>query len=372
MKITYLSSSTIPSRTANSIHVMKMCQAFARNGHEVVLVAPNKKNDIEPGVEDVFDFYGVEKCFEIANLPWLPVKGWVCIYGLLAGRRAKAFKPDLVYCRNTVGCFFAARFGLPVIFESHTPIEEENKISVWMFGQLIKSPRLQKLVVITRALKEYYESTYPQTKGKILVAPDGADPVPEGIVPVELPNKGKRLQVGYVGHLYKGKGMEVVSKLATLCSWADFHVVGGKEGDLEYWKKECRNCANIFFHGYVPHGQTVRHIQAFDVVLLPNQQKVAVHGGGGNIGQWTSPLKAFEYMAAAKAIICSDLPVLREVLEHERNVLLCPPDDVSTWQKALHRLRDDQILRQRLGSAAYEDFLANYTWQARARLEVQE
>ena len=33
-------------RTANSIHVMKMCQAFADNGHEVVLLAPNLKNKI--------------------------------------------------------------------------------------------------------------------------------------------------------------------------------------------------------------------------------------------------------------------------------------------------------------------------------------
>ena len=44
MKILYISNSIIPSRTANSIHVMKMCQAFADNGHEVVLLAPDKKN----------------------------------------------------------------------------------------------------------------------------------------------------------------------------------------------------------------------------------------------------------------------------------------------------------------------------------------
>lgn len=33
MKIVYLSASSIPSRTANSIHVMRMCAAFAKNGH---------------------------------------------------------------------------------------------------------------------------------------------------------------------------------------------------------------------------------------------------------------------------------------------------------------------------------------------------
>ena len=52
MKIVYISSSTIPSRAANSIHVMKMCQAFANNGYDVVLLAPDKQVDIELGVEE--------------------------------------------------------------------------------------------------------------------------------------------------------------------------------------------------------------------------------------------------------------------------------------------------------------------------------
>ena len=41
MRILYISKSVIPSRTANSIHVMKMCEAFADNGHEVILLAHN-------------------------------------------------------------------------------------------------------------------------------------------------------------------------------------------------------------------------------------------------------------------------------------------------------------------------------------------
>ena len=47
MKILYISNSIIPSKKANSIHVMKMCQAFADNGHEVILLAPDKKIKIK-------------------------------------------------------------------------------------------------------------------------------------------------------------------------------------------------------------------------------------------------------------------------------------------------------------------------------------
>ena len=57
MKILYISKSIIPSRTANSIHVMKMCQAFADNGHEVVLLAPDVKNHYEKDIEDIAAFY---------------------------------------------------------------------------------------------------------------------------------------------------------------------------------------------------------------------------------------------------------------------------------------------------------------------------
>ena len=50
MRILYISKSIIPSRSANSIHVMKMCQAFSDNGHEVVLIVLDIKNKYEKKV----------------------------------------------------------------------------------------------------------------------------------------------------------------------------------------------------------------------------------------------------------------------------------------------------------------------------------
>ena len=63
MKILYVSNSKIPSRTANSIHVMKMCQAFSINGHNVILLAPDIKKNNEKNVVDIYEFYGVKKNF---------------------------------------------------------------------------------------------------------------------------------------------------------------------------------------------------------------------------------------------------------------------------------------------------------------------
>ena len=73
MKILYISKSILPSRAANSIHVMKMCQAFANNGNEVVLLAPSikVKESYEKDVVDIYEFYGVKKNFKIKRL-WHP------------------------------------------------------------------------------------------------------------------------------------------------------------------------------------------------------------------------------------------------------------------------------------------------------------
>jgi hypothetical protein len=75
MRLVYLSNSKIPSREANSIHVMKMCQAFSHLGHEVTLLAPDVVDGLEPGVSDLYAFYGVDPCFGLRKLPWRPVRG---------------------------------------------------------------------------------------------------------------------------------------------------------------------------------------------------------------------------------------------------------------------------------------------------------
>jgi glycosyltransferase involved in cell wall biosynthesis len=85
-----------------------------------------------------------------------------------------------------------------------------------------------------------------------------------------------------------------------------------------------------------------------------------------DVASWMSPLKIFEYMASEKAIIASDLPVLREVLTDGVTALLCDPDDVRSWAAALERLAHDPAERRRLGRSARELLLSGYTWKQRA------
>ena len=77
-------------------------------------------------------------------------------------------------------------------------------------------------------------------------------------------------------------------------------------------------------------------------------------------------MKLFEYMAAGKPILASDLPALREVVRDGESALLLPPADVGAWTAAILRLLADDDLRGRLAANAQALVWAHYTWDARA------
>jgi glycosyltransferase involved in cell wall biosynthesis len=174
------------------------------------------------------------------------------------------------------------------------------------------------------------------------------------------------LKVGYVGHLYQGRGIDLLIELARRCPWLHMHIVGGEPEDVLHWKEASRDLHNVTLHGYVKPAETVDYRRMCDVLAAPYQQVVKVAGNQVDTSKWMSPLKIFEYMATGKAIVCSDLPVLREVLTDGENALLCKADDVDAWCAAMERLRGDVDLRLLLGERAYRDYVENYTWEQRA------
>jgi glycosyltransferase involved in cell wall biosynthesis len=372
MRIVYVSQSTIPSRAANSIHVIKMCHALAANGHAVTLLVPDKRDDRERGVVDIFGFYGVSPSFEILHHPWAPFKGRGFLFGWMAARRAKRMRPDLVYGRDLPACYWSALMGLPVIFESHSPIEGQGIASKWLFSRLIRHSKLRDLVVITEALKEHYVSQWGSLAGRAKVLPDGADPICLDLPAAMLSGRLGHLQIGYVGHLYRGRGIDLIIALARRLPQMDFHLVGGAERDIEYWMREAKGVLNITFHGFVPPSSADSYRLAVDVLIAPYEADVSISGPGKrNTAPWMSPLKVFEYMAAGKAIVASDLASLREVLRHGENALLCPPGDLEAWFATLKSLEHSPEKRQILGSTARFDLERCYSWAARARSAVQ-
>jgi glycosyltransferase involved in cell wall biosynthesis len=365
MKIKYLSASVLPSSAANSVHVMHMCEGLRQLGHDVTLVGTTPPATDEVQHEgQLFDYYGVTEQFAIKRVarPNIKYLGLI-IYSLLSVVcHVYGSGADLVYCRDYLGALLSARSRFRTIFELHEmPV---SFVSRHCFKLLAASAFLERVVVISDALKMDLLKIYPRLEHKVIVAHDAARDTPESTV--ALTTAIGRLQVGYTGGLYKGKGVELVAEIARAMPLMDFHVVGGTGELLDRWRMATDDLDNLTFHGHVPRSQIPAYVASFDVVLLPNQRVVYGKAVRADIGRWTSPLKMFEYMASEQTIVCSDLPVLKEILSDDVNCLLCDPESIEDWVNALAKLEADPGLRARLAYRAREDFLLHHTWAKRA------
>jgi glycosyltransferase involved in cell wall biosynthesis len=365
LRLVYLSNSKIPSREANSIHVMKMCQALAELGHSVTLLAPDVETGIEPGVTDIYAFYGVAPSFQVRKLSWRRFKGRGWVYGWEAGRFAKGLDVDAAFGRSLHACAVAARSGLPTVWDAHMLTFLQRPAERQLFRLMIGAPAFLGMTTNCEALRRAILAKFPALWDRIVAAQNGADILADDLELADLGKTGDRPQIGYVGQLYPGKGFEIVRALAALMQGADFHVVGGEQAKVDRLRADRSLPQNIRLHGFKPPAEADRLTLAFDAVLAPYQTEVQI-AGGGETAAWMSPLKVFGYMAAGKPILCSDLPVLREVIEDGRNGLLLPPDDAQAWADALTALLKNRELRERLGATALADFLARHTWKKRA------
>ena len=373
MQIIYIASSIIPSRYANSIQVMKMCQAFAEAGHRITLCVPRWSGTSQKQ-DEIFQYYGIKRNFEIVMLRtpglshWriVPVRLGQLLYSLRAVGFVKRRKPDLIYGRSFLACCLAALLNLPVVFESHVAIKSDS-LRGKLLRYLLESKRMRRLVVISTALRNYYVEQMKVPDTYIVIAPDAADIPPEIM---DQPDNGKNasLDVGYIGHLYPGKGMELISQLVGKCPWARFHIVGGAENDIRLWEDRLKEYSNIKFYGFVNPSDTEQYRQRCDVLLAPYQKKVIPsRTNGTDLAPWMSPLKLFEYMASGKAILCSKLDVLEEILTDRETAVFCDPDNVDEWVANLDDLRRNAPYREQLGVNARSVFLSQYTWQARVQ-----
>lgn len=254
--------------------------------------------------------------------------------------------------------------GVPTVFETHAPDFLHQPADRWLFDRMIGAASFRRVVVNCAALGRMLLEAVPRLRGRLVVAQNGADPIGGEVKPAALGGQGGRPRVGYVGQLYPGKGFEVIRALATRLPDVDFHVVGGERVTLDALRLDASIPANVLLHGFAPPAKVEALTLAFDIVLAPYQRQVGTAGGGETAG-WLSPLKVFGYMAAAKPIVCSDLPVVHEVLEHEANALLVAPDDIHAWESAVKRLIAQPRLAEQLGARAHADFLATHTWQRR-------
>ena len=260
----------------------------------------------------------------------------------------------------------------PLIFETH---QLESGWRRLLQARLLASQHIIT-VVISKRLIECLTRHHGFVPVRTLVLHDAA---PAGIVPLPLDQRRARLigivpqaygawrQVcGYFGHLYAGRGVEVIEAMADARPDVLFLVFGGNESDMTASRRANARC-NLHYMGHVPHPVAQEAMRSMDVLLMPYQKSVSIGVAGQDTAQWMSPMKMFEYMASGVPLVSSDLPVLREVLEEGRNALLVAPGDPRAWVAAVDRLAFDPDFAAYLGANAHVDYQQLYTWAARAR-----
>jgi glycosyltransferase involved in cell wall biosynthesis len=155
----------------------------------------------------------------------------------------------------------------------------------------------------------------------------------------------KELVIGYVGGLRPEKNLELLIKAfggflngnpqaqAKLILIGD----GPMRSLLEEATKKSDIGSHVFFLGLIPDAH--RFFNAIDILVLPSLSE-------------GSPLSIIEAMVAGKAIIASDIPAIRELVEHEKEALLFNSHSVEDLKAAILALCRDPDLRAKLGANA--------------------
>ena len=388
LTILYFADIRFPLERANGIQTAETCYALARRGHHVTLVV---RPDTQDPPRDPFEFYGLPPLarFHVERAPVTgpDVARRAGYLAFAAGRAIGAGRADALFTRD-LGLAAALlriprRLRAPVVYESHGYAPEvaralpellatastpsERKLARLARREALVWRRADGYVTITEGLaSELSERLGP--RAGVVVVPDGVRrPSGEVTTTAAAARRNSAPVVAYSGHLYAWKGVDILLDAIARLPGVRGLVIGGHEREPDLTR--VRSLATrlgiadrMQFTGLVPPSQVAGLLQSADVLVLPNPASAIST-------RFTSPLKLFEYMAAGRPIVATDLPALREVLRDGETAVLVTPGDAGALAAGIQRVVTDAALAERLAAAA-RTVVDDYTWDRRAeRLE---
>jgi glycosyltransferase involved in cell wall biosynthesis len=393
VRILYLADIRFPLERANGIQTIETCHVLAARGHQVSLIV---RPDTHSPARDPLTYYGLPPVPTL-RIERAPVSGpdlarRIGYLAFAVGRALGAGRTDVIMTRDLGVASLLLRLppGLraPLVYESHGYAPEvaaalPDLVATASRPSPGKLRRLAKrearvwhgadgYVTITAALGDDLRGRHGDRE-RFAVIPDGVrvtrkarfDAVHRSFR--ESRTGSYAPLVAYAGHLYPWKGVDVLVEALARVPSARGLIIGGhaEEPDLARLRALADRLgvsARVEFAGVVDPPRVPEFLQRADILALPNPPSAIST-------RFTSPLKLFEYMAAGRAIVASDLPSIREVLHHDVDALLVAPGDAAAFAGAIERLVAHPGLAARIARAAF-DAAPTYSWERRAeRLE---
>ena len=153
MRVTYVHYAKVPSREANSVHIMKMSQAFQQEGHDTTLIVPQSEESLQMDTGALWDHYGISTPFDLHRIEVSSSRGASGrdhSFALKALRTAARLQSDLVFTRHVYTAMYASLRGLPTIHEAHGPLIT-GRLGWLYLAALFRGSGFRRLVVITEA-----------------------------------------------------------------------------------------------------------------------------------------------------------------------------------------------------------------------------
>ncbi len=378
MKIAYISENYHPSTAANSTQSLQMAAALGSLGHTVEFFSPYHAHAVRrSGFSQLCSDYSIEPAFSLQYLPHLRLANgrFGGSFGVVAAFLARAAKFDLVFTRNVRIASAAARLGCRVIQESHSPHSSaESERQHLAALHLARSPSLQRWVFISERLMDLVCGDVPIPPHLCVVAHDAVDLARFSPCDAQHDARAKlgiavdRPLVVHSGHLYPGRGADLLIRVAERISQADFMFVGGTRHDIARLQAEvgARGLANVRFMGHLRLPDIPTYLFAANVLVMPYTSETVTSDRRTRSIDYASPMKLFEYMAAGRGIVATRFPAILEILQDGVNARVVEANSVDALHNGIQELLSNPQVSDALGAQARAD-VASHTWELRAK-----
>jgi glycosyltransferase involved in cell wall biosynthesis len=377
--VVVLRAGWLPTRQANGIQTVRMCEAFAALGLRVSLYYLP-----QPKIRgDIIDYYNIKMPIDLKRLPnaVLPLRkqfrlnnGWSGIPSFIHAFFWSGFVVQLARRKNALFYFVREPMlawwlgvcNLPTVFEIHHDYSIGG-IENPFLRSACRQSSIKSVVAVTEHMRNDLVSFFGVPREKTLTLPNGVDlqrfsnGCTREVARQQLGLAQEVPVVVYAGQLYEEKGVDFLVRAAALLNNVSVVIVGGDAAEknrLHQLKQEI-GAHNVVLIDHVTPAKVSLYLTAASVLVLPHSAKVT------ESAKYTCPLKLFEYMAAGVPVVASDLPSIREVVRHGENAWLVNPDDAHALAQGIHSILDDNATAQRLAHQATRD-VQNYTWERRA------